>query len=326
MAKKLDLVNALKGFSIFTIVLMHLLQGYAEGILYKALSLGGAGVHVFLLCSGFGLYLSQLNKPLSYNSFLKRRTIRVYLPYVIIILISALIPFYCLSSEKWMYVASHLFLFKMFVEKYEYSMGGQMWFISTIIQFYLFWPLLVKAFKWLSNKQKYLPLIVGLVISTMWATLVVILHKESLRIWNSFFLQYLWEFMLGMFLAQCYKKNPNSLKTPKLWKLLFLRILGLSISGITGIIGGVWKVYNDVPSMIGYLCMGIIVCKAPLANKFFSFTNHLSYEWYLVHILVFKIIDHYIHLHLLMHLIICFLTSYIIAYIYSIVLKKAHLK
>lgn len=37
-------------------------------------------------------------------------------------------------------------------------------------------------------------------------------------------------------------------------------------------------------------------------------------------------IDHYIHLHLLMHLIICFLTSYIIAYIYSIVLKKAHLK
>lgn len=136
-----------------------------------------------------------------------------------------------------MYVASHLFLFKMFVEKYEYSMGGQMWFISTIIQFYLFWPLLVKAFKWLSNKQKYLPLIVGLVISTMWATLVVILHKESLRIWNSFFLQYLWEFMLGMFLAQCYKKNPNSLKTPKLWKLLFLCILGLSISGITGIIG-----------------------------------------------------------------------------------------
>lgn len=153
MTQRFNLVNSLKGFSIFTIVLMHLLQAHSEGVLYKALSLGGAGVHVFLLCSGFGLYLSYLNKPLSYGAFLKRRAVKVYFPYIIVILISALIPFYCVSPEKWTYVASHLFLFKMFVEEYEYSLGGQMWFISTIIQFYLFWPLLVKGFEWLNRKK-----------------------------------------------------------------------------------------------------------------------------------------------------------------------------
>lgn len=41
----------------------------------------------------------------------------------------------------------NLFLFKMFVPELESSMGGQMWFISTIIQFYIAWPLIVKLIK-----------------------------------------------------------------------------------------------------------------------------------------------------------------------------------
>lgn len=70
MKKHLDIVDFLRGFSIFTIVLMHLLQGYQmPNILYKIFSFGGAGVHVFILCSGFGLYLSYLYKPLKYKEF-----------------------------------------------------------------------------------------------------------------------------------------------------------------------------------------------------------------------------------------------------------------
>lgn len=64
MNKRLDIVDFWRGFSIFTIVLMHLVQSYPIGnLLMKASSLGGAGVHVFILCSGFGLYLSYLKKP-----------------------------------------------------------------------------------------------------------------------------------------------------------------------------------------------------------------------------------------------------------------------
>lgn len=50
------------------------------------------------ICSGFGLYLSYLNKPLTYSQFLKRRFLKVYLPYIIIILVSALIPFIILHQ------------------------------------------------------------------------------------------------------------------------------------------------------------------------------------------------------------------------------------
>lgn len=186
----------------FTIVLMHLLQSFPiSPFLMTASSFGGAGVHVFILCSGFGLYLSYLNRPLTYIQFLKRRFLKVYLPYIIIILISALIPFYNTSSDKLLQVLSHVFLFKMFFNDLESSFGLQMWFVSTIIQFYLLWPLLLKLF------NKSTGVIYALLISLLWTTIVAMLGKSDVRVWNSFFLQYLWEFVLGMYLAKCYKLN-----------------------------------------------------------------------------------------------------------------------
>lgn len=144
MTRKLDVVNFLRGYSITTIVLMHLVQGYGlPGWAFKATSFGGAGVHVFILCSGFGLYLSYLNKPLGYKDFLRKRFGRIYWPMAIVCLATA-VWMLCQGKEVLMPLLGNLLLFKMFVPGLEISMGGQMWFISTIIQFYLAWPLIVR--------------------------------------------------------------------------------------------------------------------------------------------------------------------------------------
>ena len=109
--KKLEIINYLRGFSILTIVLMHLIQSYSiPQIIKTASSFGGAGVHVFILCSGFGLYLSHINKPLSYKDFLKRRFLKVYIPYILIILLSACIPFYTSPENRLIELLSHIFL------------------------------------------------------------------------------------------------------------------------------------------------------------------------------------------------------------------------
>ena len=144
MIKKLEIVNFLRGFSIFTIVLMHLIQSYQiPSWLGKVTSFGGAGVHVFILCSGFGLYLSYINKPLKYKDFIRRRFGRIYWPMAVICIITACWMFF--SRERvLMPLLGNLLLFKMFVPELENSMGEQMWFISTIIQFYLAWPLIVR--------------------------------------------------------------------------------------------------------------------------------------------------------------------------------------
>lgn len=111
--KRFELVDFLKGFSIFTIVVMHLLQPiFSSGVMSKAIAFGGAGVHVFILCSGFGLYLSYLHKPLPYGQFLRRRFIKIYIPYIIVITISAIIPFYNTSDSKWIEYASHIYYLK----------------------------------------------------------------------------------------------------------------------------------------------------------------------------------------------------------------------
>lgn len=207
MSYRLQIIDFLRGFSIFTIVLMHLIQSYSiPNWLYKITSFGGAGVHVFILCSGFGLYVSHINKPLSYQAFLKRRFGRIYWPMAIACLLTA--AWMAFQGKDWLIpLISNLFLFKMFVPQLECSMGGHMWFISTIIQFYLAWPLIVKLMKIKSGGW------IALAISLLWSTIVAWLGYSEERVWNSFFLQYLWEFCLGIKLAELYVKTPSLLNT-----------------------------------------------------------------------------------------------------------------
>lgn len=322
ITQRLDIVDFLRGFSIFTIVVMHLIQMYPiSPMLMKASSFGGAGVHVFILCSGFGLYLSYLNKPLSYNQFLKRRFLKVYLPYIIIILFSAIIPFYNTSPDKWLQLLSHLFLFKMFIENYECSYGIQFWFVSTIIQFYICWPLILRLFKWGGG-------FLALFISLLWSSVIGIYDLSDERIWNSFFLQYLWEFVLGMKLALLYKENSHNFCIPKYKWLIPIGIIGILLTGITGYMGGLLKSYNDIPSLFGYLSMTLIIYKMAIKplNRFFTFTNKVSYEWYLIHMLIFGCCNLYLqqtNIPIIIQALTGFILSYLFAIVYHQILQKS---
>ena len=64
------------------------------------------------------------------------------------------------------------------------------------------------------------------------------------------------------------------------------------MTGIMGWAGFPWKLYNDIPSLIGYTSLALIIYKAGIGiiNRFFCHTNRFSYEWYLVHILMFQVV------------------------------------
>ena len=68
---------------------------------------GGSGVHVFLLCSGFGLYYSYLKKNVNSTQFIKRRFLKIYIPYIIVVLVSAMIPFMYDRSDRIIALLSH---------------------------------------------------------------------------------------------------------------------------------------------------------------------------------------------------------------------------
>ena len=318
--KKLDVVNFLRGYSIFTIVIMHLVGMLGiSGIWEKAAAFGGAGVHVFILCSGFGLYLSYLRKPLGYIAFLKKRFTRIYMPMAVLCVATA-VWMACMGREWFMPLLGNLLLFKMFVPELESSMGGQMWFVSTIIQFYLAWPLIVKLFNIRGGVK------LALIVSLLWSTSVGLLGYAEERVWNSFFLQYLWEFCLGMKMAEIYHDNPKALEVPR-WKyLLTLCVAGVGLTGIMGFAGWPWKLYNDMPSLVGYMSLALVIYKVGIKplNRLLEWTNRFSYEWYLVHMLVFDIIFYYIghNAPIAVVFVLCLLLSYSTAIAYSRIWSK----
>lgn len=327
MNKKLEVVDFLRGFAIFTIVLMHLTQNYLPGTLNKAAAFGGAGVHVFFLVSGFGLYLSYLRRPVGYGEFLKKRFGKVYWPYAIAVIVW--IIWNLVSRGKLMLQEglSHLLLYKMFIHELDVSFCYPYWFISTIIQFYLCWPLIVRLIR--SWGGQY----IAIAISIAWSTIVGILGFEELRPWSSFFLQYLWEFCLGMWIAErIYEGNDNlvDVREMKYSWLLVCAIAGMGLSAFMAWNGGWLKLYNDIPSLMGYLSVALLIYKIGMEGvyKFFVQTSGFGYELYLVHSLVFVIMAFLLKgiIPLYLMLILSLIGAYTIGYAYSWLLKKTNLE
>ncbi|HBC2778135.1 TPA: acyltransferase family protein [Enterococcus faecium] len=98
-------------------------QSYLPAILKKAISIGDTGVHIFFFCSGFGLYLSYLKKPITLGEFLQKRFIKIYIPYIIVITVSVLLPYMTQDLNAAKVYLSHVLLFKIFLPVYEESLG-----------------------------------------------------------------------------------------------------------------------------------------------------------------------------------------------------------
>ncbi|WP_292185787.1 acyltransferase family protein [Butyrivibrio sp.] len=309
--QRYDEVTFLKGMSITTIVIMHLIQNYMRYLPYgiKLLaSFGGTGVHVFFLCSGFGLYLSYLKRQTNYLDFLRKRFFKIYFPYIVIVIISFFVPLFYVNGNRLNALLSHVFLYKMFFPEFEETFGP-FWFISTLFQLYfLFIPLCG-----LKKKIGRVPFCLICVLSSIvWWIFTSIAGINGNRIWGSFFLQYLWEFALGMLIAE-YLYEGNDIKIP-FWKLSIVCILGLLLEGVMGIKGGWLKVFNDIPALFGYGTLGLLLYQCKMLRRLFIWIGSISYEWYLVHILVF-VLASTINKNALIALMVL-LCSIMVAYVY----------
>ena len=292
MKDKIEIIDFIKGYSIISIVLFHYCQGMElPPILSKAINFGGTGIHTFLFASGFGLFLSHLRKPLGYGDFLKKRFTKIYIPYIIIVTISALIALWIpIYENNWNNYFSHIFLYKMFDSHLIGTYGYQLWFISTIVQFYLIFPLIVRARQWLPGKNF---LLTGLLISVAWAFVILLLNKEGERNWNSFFLMYVWEFMLGMYCAEMYLKKGIEFWNIKPGWLIFITVAGLFLYSALAIqYGRVGRTFNDIPALFGYasLCILIYRLHIDLINRFILFTAKISFSIFLIHFLVLNLV------------------------------------
>lgn len=284
--KHLEPVNFAKGVSISAIVLFHLIYEYLEvpGILATASKFGGAGIHIFFICSGFGLTLSNLRRPLGWKEFFRKRLRKIYIPYILVVLVSAALPWMSSGVDRLSAVLSHIFLYKMFVPAYNITFGAQFWFVSTIFQFYFVFPLLDRVRSILGDR-KFLWICGALSLIWMTVTAVTGLYQE--RIWGSFFLQYLWEFALGMCLGSLHHQGKLDGRKFSLPVTGAVTLAALALYALMALKGGPLSAFND---MFGAIAMGgicLLLYQLKPLRSVFVWINSFSYELYLVHILVF---------------------------------------
>ncbi len=305
-------------------MLFHLVSCYlaSHPLIAKAASFGGAGVHVFILCSGFGLMYSNIRKPLGFTAFIKKRFGKIYIPYIVVVILAFSLPNVYYGFDRVFALLSHIFIFKMFIPAYTATFGFQLWYISTIIQFYLVFTLLVKLYQKLGKKNF---LLLSCTVSFCWAVLISLLGFTEIRTWNSFFLQYLWEFTIGMMLAAEYAENGElKLENISIPKLIIIIIVSFGIYSVLSLAGGFWKAFNDPFSLTAFGGICLLLYKCNFLPRFVFFTSNISYEIYLLHVLIFRLLfETYTYPIPMFYLAIIALSStYIVSWLYNLICNR----
>lgn len=294
--RSIEFLDFAKGFAILSIVIFHYLQPFTAGIWSKAIMIGGTGVHLFFILSGFGLGLSSAK--LSPVAFYRKRFTKILLPYygavTFICIINGVYHFY---GENSLYaIGGHFLLYKMFDENIIGSFGYFFWFISTIVQFYIVFPVIVRIKNSLSVSQFIL---FSFIVSFLYWIVISLLDLAHLRVYNSFFLQYLWEFNLGIVLSEQYLKNGKSFWNLSIFVLAPLAIAGLTLMALMVSKGGrLGQTFNDIPASLGYTCltatMYILLSKVNTIRSLVAYTGKISYELYLLHMISFLLFNRFI--------------------------------
>ena len=292
-------LDFIKGLAISAIILYHLLNRYAYYLPEKLMpytAIGGTGTHAFIFSSGFGLMLSSKKSNITLKSYFLKRFLKIYLPYILVILFLVLfIPNYNyvkdyldLGYTKAEILLSHALLYKMFLPELDESCGPYFWYMSTIFQFYIFFPLLKKIYEKLKAK-KYL--VFSFVISVAWALFIIIIKKDSIRTWNSCFLQLLFDFSFGMVIADNIEKSENLFnRCSSLWFLsigVFSYFVVFMMSRFQ-----FGSVLNDIFSAFGFISCGLFLYKLNIRplQKLFILISYISYELYLTSFLATRFI------------------------------------
>lgn len=138
--------NEIFGMAALGVIAVHGQSvAYAVPILQKVMGYGGAGVYLFSLLSGIGLYYSLTNqKRGGVVSFYKRRFTRVVIPYLVIAGIwygikYLIIDFYPIN-----------FLYELSTLSFWFEHRGA-WYVAMLIPVYLCYPF---YYKLIERKQR----------------------------------------------------------------------------------------------------------------------------------------------------------------------------
>jgi peptidoglycan/LPS O-acetylase OafA/YrhL len=200
--KHIEFLDLLRGVALIVVFLFHAL-GAACGrdqlpwgawfrefsvsrsfLVLLPFSFGWSGVAIFFVISGFCIHLSFNREP-DWQDFFVRRFFRIYPPYILAVLLFALVfPWTRIgfSFAGVIQFGSHLALIHNFDNHTFYGLSPAFWSIAVEVQLYLLYPILVAVVSRVSWKQS-LFYIAALEIALRGICSVVLMTTGTVPLW-----------------------------------------------------------------------------------------------------------------------------------------------
>jgi peptidoglycan/LPS O-acetylase OafA/YrhL len=139
----LSYTQEIKGFAILTILFGHI--GYFLSInqefLFPFSIVSGVGVNLFLFMSGYGITVSQLHKNETIIQFYKRRLLKLFVPFWIVLTLCYVGNYFFLAKDfSTAFVVKSIF--GIFTQANTFSdLNSPLWYFTLILFYYLLFPL-----------------------------------------------------------------------------------------------------------------------------------------------------------------------------------------
>jgi len=192
----------LKGFAILAVIFAHI--GYFlvddHQFIFPLSVLGGVGVNIFLVLSGYGLTLSQLHKQESILRFYKRKLLGLFIPFWIVIATFLSLDYFVLHIEYGTTFMLKTF-FGIFTSAQIYTdFNSPLWYLTFILGYYILFPILFsKKYPWLSA--------IGMYVST---SIILYFIKDLFSGVEELYRTHIFAFPIGMLVASIIHSSQNN--------------------------------------------------------------------------------------------------------------------
>lgn len=292
----IDHTNVVRGVAVVLIVISHI--GDKSGLRYFT-PLGGIGVSIFLICSGYGLYKSYIKNGL--DRFFEKRIFKILIPYWIVAMVCYITH---IIDRNIIDMVLGLSLIKV---------EGIFWYVQYIVICYIGFYI---VFRYVNGRYQT-PLLIGIAIGMVLCINSLLLGEQSVA------------FILGILFAKHHTKDikySNAIIIGSLFIVLggvnlilkqldFVRDSNYIILSINGIL-------LKTSIAIGILYLVYPLLKVNLIN-IFKIAGKLSYEIYLVHLpLVFMLVGRYNIINIIIYTLISITGILILNKMSNLALKK----
>lgn len=265
-----DTTNNLKGLAVIIVVFHHISLYLTEGSIFTFIfrNAGFLAVSIFLFMSGYGLTVQKIKKENYLKGFIFNKIIKLYLIFFISNITVTIINNLFLQTS---YNIKDIISSSM---RMNFSNGRELWFVAIILFCYLSFYICFKFFDYKKG------LILICLTPLMYICICKILGKGTWW-YNTAFC-----FAIGVLVATYKEKIFNIFKN-RTGIYISLSIIIFMIS-MYFYIKGIATLQYIIPFIFIIIICSILI-KFELNSKFLNFINKISFEMYLVHLIVLKV-------------------------------------